>query len=413
MIRALLYAVLAIIITFAGVWLKDNPAEIRINWLGYEVYSSLWVVVIVLCLAWLVLKIISLPFNFLDFIDKKRKERREKAENRLIADFLTALGTNDRSKYASLIRRINKVFSDKTNLRDLMLLSISTGSVKQHAIENLSKEKDTRLLALKSRIDLSEEGNNKEETLSLYLDAFNKYPKAEFIPPKLISLLALFGRWNELKEITNQSYKNGTILKDRRDTILSSALLEEGMIEGNDAMIKEAANLDMGNVAAVINASRSYVKEGDKDKAFSLLKKVWQTKPCYSVYETVLMVTSEEPEYKRLRKIEKLLNSNKDFDLYNLLMADIYGKSHIWGQAKEYLELYESTHGMSPLLTRVKADVTFGETPDSPNAKNLLDMAISCPMPAPWQCSHCHEDCFEWHGLCPKCGYFGTISIKS
>lgn len=412
MIRAFCYAVLAVLITFAAVWLKDNPADIKINWLGYEISSSLWVVILMFCLLWIALKILSAPFNFMDFLDKKSKERTQKKENKLLIDFLTAIGTKDTLKYNSLGRKIDSAFADRPKLRDLMLLSISAGDTKQEVIENLSKEKNTGLLAMKSKIDLAEESEDKEETLNLYLDAFNKYPKADFIPVKLISLLALFGRWSELKSVTEQARRNGTLSKEQYRRILSSALLEEGMTEANDTLIKQAAETDSENVAAVINAARSYIKEKDNDKAFSLLKKIWHTSPCYSVYEAALMITSDETDYKRLKKITKLLNSNKQFDLYYLLMADIHGKAQIWGQAKEYLEKYESSHPSSPLLTRVKADIAMGEAPDSPNAKNLLDLSASKPLPAPWECEHCHESCFEWHGICPHCGTFGSISAK-
>jgi len=410
MIRALCYALLAVLITFAAIWLKDNPADIQISWLGYEVYSSLWVLLLVFLLLWVVIKILSAPFNFLDFLERKRKELAKKKENKLLVDFLTAIGTKDTLKYNSLGRKIDNTFADRPKLRDLMLLSISAGDTKQEVIENLSKEKNTGLLAMKSKIDIAEEDDNKEETLALYLDAFNKYPKADFIPVKLISLLALFSRWDEVKAVTEQARKNGTLSKEQAARILSSALLEQGMSEGNDSMIKQAYETDNGNIAAVINAARSYVKEKNNNKAFDLLKKAWRTEPCYGIYEAALMVTSEEAEYKRLKKIVKLLNSNKDFELYDLLMADIHAKSQIWGQAKEYLAKYESSHALSPLLMRVKADLAMGETPDTPNAKNLLDLSAANPLPAPWECEHCHNGCFEWHGICPKCGTFGEIS---
>ncbi len=412
MIRAFFYAILAVILTLMAVWLKDNPAEVTIKWFGYEISSSTWAIIIGFCLLWLIIKILSTPFNILDYLEKKRTERNLKKENKLLIEFLTATGTGDSIKYNSIGRKIDKTFADRPQLRDLMLLSISGGNTKQEVIENLSKEKNTGLLAIKSKIDLAEEENNKEETLNLYLDAFNKYPKADFIPMKLISLLALFSRWTELKSVAAQARKNGTVSKEDYRRILSSALLEEGISEGKDDLIKLAAETDDENVAAVINAARSYVKEGNKKKAFAILKKLWRTTPCYSIYETALSVTSDEEPFKRLKKIVKFLNTNKQFDLYDLLMADIHGKAQIWGQAKEYLGKYESNHASSPLLKRIKADLAAGEAPDSPNAKNLLDLSSSTQPSAPWECEQCHNTCLEWHGICPNCESFGTISAK-
>lgn len=411
MLRVLGYAILTAVIVFAAVWVGQNPAQVEITWLGYQISTSFAAILVFAFVLWVVLRLIFAPFAFMDFLQKRATASKQQNKNKLMIEFLTATGTGDSGKYAALGQRIDSAFAENPELRDLMLLNISSGATKKEVLENLSKDKGTKLLALKTKIEQAEVGDNKDEALTLYKEAFDKFPKAGFIAPKYISLLALFGRWDELKETAKKALKYGSVTKEQYKRYLSCALLEQGITSYNDALIIKAADVDDTNIAAGLNAAKSLGKQGHKYKAFNLLERLWKLSPCIEIYDTALLITADDKPYKRLKKVEKLIKSNKSAGLKDILLADIYAKSGLWGQAKSLAARYEDKNPSSVLLNRVKAEIANGENPDSAEAKTLSDIAADSPLPCSWQCQNCSTEFSEWHAICPTCTSFGTISV--
>lgn len=412
MLRILIYATLTILVTATAIWFAQNPADIEINWLGYQVKTSLIVILLCFFLLCIVAKLCCLPFKLFSYLDDMREKREQQHKDKLMIEFLTAIGTDNTSRYASLGKRIDKSFASTPELRDLMLLNVSSGDTKTEILENLSIGKDTKLLALKAQIEQAENDDKKTEALELYKEAFEKYPKTPSIATKYISLLALFGRFEEVKDIAKKAYNKKIISKEEYKRLVSSAILEEGLTSGNDSFIIKAAEIDNTNAAAVMNAAKSLVKAGRKHKAFTMLETLWLTHPCLDVYSTASYVISSEKPLARLKKMEKFIKSNKSTPLKDVLLADIYAKAGLWGQAKALAARYEGQYGSSALLLKIKASIAAEENPDSAEVKTLRDIAAHSPLPCEWVCSNCKGTFAEWHAVCPECHTFGNIDTS-
>ena len=418
MIRVFLYVFVASVLALLCGWFASNPGEVEITFLDYQISTSLPVFLLVLVVLFFLLKIILLPFSFGDAVRAFRDKHESKEKHKIMLEYLTTVGEGNIQKYQALAGRIAKVFSRDTELKNLMLLNITSGIKKAEVLENLASEKGTELLALKHQIDEAEKSGKTSVLLTLYKKVFDEYPKAKWAVRPYINLLSLLQKWDEIPEVAKTAFKRGAVDKKTYLMMASSAKLEKGLTySGSDEkasaeLISEAAKMCPDNVAAGVQNALILAQKGQQKKAMRELKALWKRAASLLIYDTMNEVLSGAKPYDKIKEITRAVANGKYKAFNDIVLADAYAKASLWGQARELAEKYISLYPSSAYGAKVMSEICAGDTvtlsEKDAQFKELADEKID--ELKPFVCSACGARYNRWHGVCDNCKNFAAVT---
>ena len=418
MIRVFLYVFVAAVLALLCGWFVSNPGEVEITFLDYRISTSLPVFLLALALLFFLLKIILLPFSFGDVVRAFRDRRENKEKQKIMLEYLTVVGEGNIQKYEALAKRVAKVFSRDTELKNLMLLGITSGIKKAEVLKNLASEKGTELLALKHQIDEAGKTGKTSVLLSLYKKVFDEYQKAKWVVRPYINLLSLFQKWDEILSVAKKAFRRGAVDKKTYLMMASSAMLEKGFAKsGSDdnasaELISEAAKMCPDNAAAGVQNALILAQKGQQKKAMRELKALWKRAASLIVYETMDEVLSDAKPYDKIKAITRAIASGKYKAFNDIVLADAYAKASLWGQARELADKYISLYPSSAYGAKVMSEICAGDTvtlsKKDAQFKELADEKID--ELKPFVCSACGARYNRWHSVCDNCKNFATIT---
>jgi len=418
MIRVFLYVFVAAVLALLCGWFVSNPGEVEITFLDYRISTSLPVFLLALALLFFLLKIILLPFSFGDVVRAFRDRRENKEKQKIMLEYLTVVGEGNIQKYEALAKRVAKVFSRDTELKNLMLLGITSGIKKAEVLKNLASEKGTELLALKHQIDEAGKTGKTSVLLSLYKKVFDEYQKAKWVVRPYINLLSLFQKWDEILSVAKKAFRRGAVDKKTYLMMASSAMLEKGFAKsGSDdnasaELISEAAKMCPDNAAAGVQNALILAQKGQQKKAMRELKALWKRAASLIVYETMDEVLSDVKPYDKIKAITRAIASGKYKAFNDIVLADAYAKASLWGQARELADKYISLYPSSAYGAKVMSEICAGDTvtlsKKDAQFKELADEKID--ELKPFVCSACGARYNRWHSVCDNCKNFATIT---
>jgi len=419
MIRVLLYVFVAAVLALLCGWFASNPGEVEITFLDYQISTSLPVFLLVLILLFVLIKIVMLPFSFGDAVRAFMNRRESKEKHKIMLDYLTAVGEGNIQKYEALAGRVAKVFSHEPELKNLMLLNITSGIKKAEVLENLASEKGTKLLALKHQIDDAGKSGKTAALLELYQQVFAEYPKAKWVVSPYLNLLSLFQKWDEILKVAKEAFKRRAVDKKTYLMMASSAMLEKGLAKsGSDEnasaeLILEAAKMCPDNAAAGVQSALVLAQKGQRKKAMRVLTKLWKKSASTLVYDAMNEVLSDAKPYDKIKAITRAVAGGKYKAFNNIVLADAYAKAALWGPARELADKYLALYPSSAYGAKVMSEICEGDTlvhsDKDMRFKELASEKID--ELKPFVCSACGARYNRWHSVCDKCKNFARITV--
>ena len=127
MLRIIFFITQLIVLVSFAVWLSDNPGEIEINWLNYEIETHFSVLLLLIALIFFGLWFIYYVFNMLltapkTFLDR-RKNRHQFEGYKALTLGMAAVAAGDKDEAVRMSRKANKLLNDPSVTR---LLSAQT-----------------------------------------------------------------------------------------------------------------------------------------------------------------------------------------------------------------------------------------------------------------------------------------------
>lgn len=416
MIRAVLYAIFTALLVAFVIWISQNPGEVTVNWLGYQVNTSALLLVLALLLLILLVlfmvRLLQLPLSFFSFLKNGRNNSKLKAQKKLMIEILSATTAKDEAKYPALEKRINSVFEDNSDLKNMLLLSVTKGEKRLEILNNFTPDNETELATLKVRIDDALSANKKSEALQLYRKAFSSFPKIDWVAKDFVNLLAFFGEWTELLETLEIAYKKGAVTKAYFIKAKSTALLERGVQNNNCSDIFKASKIDENNLEAQIKAADCFFKEGRRKKAIALLSSAWKKFQNIIIYDALVNIVQDLPIQKKIAIIEKMVKKTEGNPTSLLALADAFANIRLYAQARAELDKYLLLYPSSARAARIMAKLEYDENPDSDATKKWRALADASPIQKMWTCEKCGNSFAEWHALCSCCGAFADVKLS-
>ena len=362
MIKLVWNALLLAVIALSAAWLSNNPGIVRIQWIGYEIETSVAVVLVCALIVYAVfygllakpVLLLKSKLSYWTGGDKRAQKLAQGKINRevnrytLLGDGLTAIAAGDAETARYLQKSIAKAFADnpeKTLVFKAQLAECENNfSEALHFYEELAADPKTRLLGLRGQIRLYRMTGEPRKALALCEPLLADKKPYRWVLSDAFGLQTEEHKWTDALKTLDKAYGLGVVDRKTFKRVKASVLLESAKDQTDDAertkLIFEAENTDETLAPAVLAAATVQARDGAPKKALSKLKRLWKTAPAWPVYEKYALLLTDTAPAAVLKAARELTAENERADINDLVLADASIKAGLPEQAKELAEKY-------------------------------------------------------------------------
>jgi len=317
-------------------WLGENPGSVTMIWFGYEIETS---VAVLLLLAILASMALTFSYNLIKrmlLAPRSYSQRRSVKQYRIALNEVTysvaALAASDITAASKHTKKAEKALG--TTPLTLLLraqISKSSGSDEESRklLEQLLEHPETEYLAARSLADVAAKREMLPQALTLAQRAHHKNPKAKGGAWSVFDLHLSTGHFAEAEAQAKAARKSGAFSRADMDEALGRIALkqaETSLANGNKenalALAEKAVMHLPGNVKAAEVAAQLYADTDRSQKAIALIQKQWRVQPSELLASIFLSVIEAEKPAKREKLALKLAESNPSAPENATLRAD-------------------------------------------------------------------------------------------
>ena len=425
MLRIIFFLIQVAAFIALAVWLSDNPGQVKINWLNYQIdtHFSIFLIFIIFIvfMLWLFYalfnKIMKAPKTFFSL----RKSRRKSAGYKALTLGMAAVAAGDKDEAVRLSKKANILLKDPLLTR---LLSAQTATLNgdETAALNyfsaLSEDHETEFVGLVGLMRQAMGNQDQRLLLELTKKAYKKRPESAFVCETLFSLQTKMADWENaqktLTESVRRKVKTEKVAVGLRVTICTARAIE---FKNNDMVLEaikyaDKALTDDKNFvpAAILRAELTQDPEKER-KTIRTLEAIISATPHRELTMNYLKLWSEESPLQHFQRLQKLLIKSDKSVQGRLILAEIALEAELWGEARKYLGdiLIDNmtNHGC-----RLMASLEQRERNDETEARRWLEKSINAAVDYRWTCNSCGATGEEWSPLCGNCDRFDLITWK-
>ena len=434
MIRSLFFIVVAAALIYGAVWLADRPGDVVLDWLGWHIEMPvpflIAVVVTIAAIAALFYRgwkwLTAVPGEIADW---RRESKREKGY-RALTQGMVAVAAGDAQEAQKQARRADVLLNEPPLT---MLLSAQAAQLdgddaaaKRYFTAMLERE-ETAFLGLRGLLIQARREGNDGEALRLAGRARQLQPKTPWVLRTLFELQMQEGQWRQALGTLDDAAKRGGLepaeAAKLRIVVLLGCSHEAEELGNPDQAIdfaKKAQRGALDSLAATLRYAQLLAAGGKTRALEKLVRDAWIRIPHPELARLYRDAHGETKSLAAIKRLEKLIDANKDHIESHLALARAYLAAEIWGAARSHLESAckaapDQTHpnGEAPArVCRLMAELEEREHQDMEAVRRwLMRAAIAAPDPA-WICSDCGAQSVAWTPLCARCEAPGTLDWR-
>jgi HemY protein len=425
MIRALWFiAKLAIVIAIA-VWFIEHPGDLRIDWLGFVVETTVFLATVALLAAIgvaivlyrVVRAILGAPGRWGRWSGRRHRE----AGLRALARGWTAVAAGDAPaarRYAAEAER---------HLRDpelTQLLSAQTAqlsgderSAEQH-FRSMAERPETAFLGVRGLLNRAVQEGDRDEALRLARRAHDLRPRTPWVLTTLFDLEARAGNWERAQQILGEAERAGAIPEMEARRHRAAVLLERSFEAELDGKAAEALthagrafDLQPAFAPAAARVARLLARNGKHKQAMRAVERAWKLEPHPELAEAAREAAPDQDPLAAVKRFERLLSLSPDRHEAHVALAEASLRARLWGEARNHLAKALAIRP-SARVYRLLAELAESEHGDTAGARDWLDKAATAPRDAHWACERCRAPAPGWRGICPSCGSFDSLEWR-
>lgn len=426
MTRAVLLAVLILVVALFAAWLKQNPGTVTIEWLGWRADTSMAMLAFLIALVTVLGALIYRFWRFLRALpatlaDMLRLRRRRRGYEALSAGMIAA-AAGDSGEAQKQARRAESLLEDLSATRLLRAEAARLGgdaATARRTYEELSESPKTALIGLRGLLDQAEAAGDKAEALRLAEKAYRQYPRAPGIAQRLFRLQVDFGQWAAADTTLAEGLRNKVFPPAdgkcwRADVLTERSRLAErdGDPDGALNFAREAQQLDPTLVPAIAQFARMLGRQGKERRAQRLLEKAWPQQPHPDIAAAYGALFEGEEPLQRVKRFQRLLSFRPDHPEGHVALAEAALEASLWGEARSHLA-QAAEQALTPRICRLFADLEEAEHGDVAESRSWLERAVSAEPDSAWVCENCGTVAGAWAARCDNCGDFDTMTWRT
>jgi HemY protein len=427
--RILVLVVLAAVVVAAAT-IADYPGSVDITWQGWEIDTSVGVLIAALAIAalalWLFLGLITRLMRLPARFRRNRRERRRRHGEIALTRGMVALAAGDA---AGARRHAGRAEALLQRSPLTLLLSAQAAQLAgdvtaaRGSYTALLGEKDGEFLALRGLIGQALGSGDREEALRLARRAIGLRPNAEWVFETLFALEIEAGRWEAARDVLDGAARRH-LLPEARAAHHRGVILHELSLAAEAAgERRRALSLAASAVAAApalmpaaARYARLLIAEDKRRAARRAVERAWSLTPHAELARVWAEIGGGAPALELVTWFEKLATQNPDAAESHVAVAEAALAAQLWGEARRHLGLAmvaSGPEGPSRRLCLLRARLEEGEHPQSGAAREWLDRALAAPSDPAYVCARCGGESGDWYALCPHCRGFDTLAWRA
>ena len=381
MIRWLFFLVALGLAAYGAYWLTLNSGSVTLEWLGYQVDTSVAVLLVVVLAIAVVTAVIYRFWRSLRRAPRAfgrwRKERRRRRGYESLRRGLVAVAAGDADVARRQARRAEALVHDRPLT---MLLSAQAAQLQGDEsaaatfFTAMRANRETEFLGLRGLLTQAMKRQDWNEALKLARRAYTLSPKSEWVVKTLYDLQKRTGKWTDAEVTLGESVKlkmipAGDASRERAEMQYRKSL----ECEGREALdwARKAHRSDPTLMPAAVRLAKLFVAGGSLRKAAALIETMWERNPDPELAEVYWAARKCDDSLKKMQAAQRLATFNPKHEESRITVAVAALEARLWGEARSNLEPIAGDDA-SPRVCRLMAELEEAEHGDLARARTWL-----------------------------------------
>jgi HemY protein len=412
---------LRIILIFAFLlWITNNPGSLILNWLGYEIETTVSFVLFLFFLLFLIGAAISSGWQGLLWVFKQILSvgsHLKKDPNQILAQAFSAIEFGNLKEAQSLAKEAINL-NPESALPAIALLKASQllhdKKTEELAISYLKKFEEFTAMAWYDEIEAALKSKRLDLAKKLISTSVKTHGDQGWFLKQALKVSIATSEWQEALEFLKKSHKKGSFTKEESDQIYGflwyKLSLEAPLPEGEKlSRMEKSYEYDPTFLENLLNLAILLSTKKDKRAAQTLLEKAWVDRPSWPIAEVYCDLLSKDPQpLTKARQARKLHDLLPDHPVSQLILITYFIQAKLWGEAKRVLALLPKD---VPEAYVLRAALVKKEKNNMQDALKYLKKAMQ-QISYPYKCIKCRKSMEKWEVSCNHCGSFLSATLK-
>jgi HemY protein len=414
-LRLLVLISLIILVVITSLWVNQNPGHVQLDWMGYRINTSFWVVLtgvaltILSCcfLFWVVMKLFYVTSSY-------KKTRALKHHDRaydMITDVIVSLSLHNYAHAGQALEKTRKHIGNNalTTLLEAHLTSKSGDDMqKLQSFNKLSDYPSTRYLASRALTRHHILSHANDAAMEEAKRAYKLRPDLQEAVIAYLDRLLQASQFSEAHSVVTVAARQKVITKAQRQhfyAVIHYTNFFKSEHKHSD-LLKAALDASASFAPAYDYISQLYHARNDR-AAWKALCQTWKAAPHAALTDILMHSASQEPE-KLLKRAQLLLNYHPEHIESHILIARAAMVAQQWGIARNHLKAALEIDRQGRIL-RLFAALEREELQDNDKANLWLEQLRNATPDPAWHCTLCAHSTKEWSVNCTSCHGFDSL----
>lgn len=424
MIRLIAYLVIVVFAAAGLSWIADRPGSLTIEWLGYDIRTSVFIATIVLFISFTVFALLGwlgiLTFSAPKRLTRRVMQRRNRIGQEAVRRGIFAAGAGDKSAAlkAGLIAKKNAPNEPLTLLLEAQSAQLNEDPIaSRQAFERMLEKPEMAELGLRGLYIEAKKSGQIEAAKQFAERALTSNPALGWSSSALFEMQCREGDWRaalKTLQIAKQNRHLGKGEADRRRALLLTQLaieLEDSQQAKALGCATEAFELTPSLIPAAAVAGRILTAQGQTSKATKILTQAWRTTQHPEIALIYAHARRGDSPRDRLSRLKALVAAGPASLESAVAIAVAAVEAKDWKAARLALEPYLSNTPPARVC-RLMARIEAGQNRDAGRAREWLARAARGAPDPVWMAPDGSVSA-EWQPMSPGTGALGVLEWKT
>lgn len=393
MLRLIPYALAVAALVAAAVWLADNPGSVSMTWRGWQIETTVGVllsaILVTMFVLFMVLQLYSLIGGSVRAFVAARQDRRFKRGLINLGDGLAAVQAGQGSIALRLAREAAKLLNENPAVlvlrKDAAALAGDPIELRT-AAQALLARPETELAGLRALAERAIADGDFEAARDHGRRALERKDAPPWALQIVLDLEIAAERWSEAvaaldAKLAREVFTPAELkrLKSRLLTARAQDLLVKGDAANAADAAKAAADIDETNQGAVAAFAKAMVAQGKGRKAAGAFERAWAVAPSRDLLPAFRSLAPGESALEWVKRVEVLARAAPDHPESRLAVATAAIEAEAWSQARNRLAGLTGADASPDVRARAAqmlAHIERRERGDTDKAAEWLHLAL-------------------------------------
>lgn len=409
-----------VLISALFLWLSYNPGTLTINWLGYEIETTIAFVLFVLFLIVLLSAVISSGWQGLIWLFKQILSvgsHLKSDPHKILAQAFSAIEFGN-FKEAQLLAKEAMNLNADSAVPAIALLKASQAlhdkKSESLALAHLKKFEEFTAMACYDEIESALKSRRLDLAKKLIASSSKAHTEQAWFFKQALKVSIAAQEWPEALEFLKRAQKKGGITQEEANQIYGflwyKLSFEKAISEGEKlSRMEKSHKYDSNFLDNLLDLARLLATKKDKRAAQTLLETAWSEHPSWPIAEVYceLLAKSTQPLAKA-QQARQLYDLLPDHPVSQLILITYFIQAKLWGEAKRVLALLPKN---VPEALVLKAALAKKEKNNVQDVLSYLKKAMQ-QLSYPYKCQKCRKSLEKWEISCTHCGSFLSVHLK-